>query len=62
MAVSPVVFLKEAKMELAKVTWPTKEQTIKLTVIVIAISVILGSYIGALDLIFTKLTDVLIKR
>ena len=62
MAVSPVVFLKEAKTELAKVTWPTREQTIKLTVIVIAISLILGFYIGALDLIFTKLTDLLIKR
>ncbi len=62
MAVSPVVFLKEAKTELAKVIWPTRNQTIKLTIIVIAISVILGIYIGALDLLFTKLTDVLIKR
>ncbi len=59
---SPVVFLKEVKLELGKVTWPTREETIKLTIIVIAISIVLGLYIGGLDLIFTKVTDILIKR
>ncbi|MBI4067155.1 preprotein translocase subunit SecE [Candidatus Gottesmanbacteria bacterium] len=62
MAASPVVFLKEVKTELTKVVWPTRAQTIKFTFIVIAISLILGAYIGGLDLLFTKLTDILIKR
>lgn len=59
---SPVSFLKEVQVELSKVTWPTRDETIKLTIIVIVISLVIGSYIGGLDLIFTKITDIIIKR
>ncbi len=60
--VSPITFLKEVRVEMAKVIWPTREETIKLTIIVIVISFVIGTYIGGLDLILTKVTDVLIKR
>ena len=59
---NPVVFLKEVKSELSKVNWPTRQETIKLTVIVIAISLAIGLYIGGIDFILTKLTDLLLKR
>lgn len=59
---SPVVFLKEVKAELVKVIWPTREEVAKLTVIVVVVSVAIGLYIGGLDMVFTKLTDLLIKR
>ena len=52
----PVIFLKEVKSELAKVTWPTRDQVIKLTIVVVAVSFIIGLYIGGLDLIMTKIT------
>lgn len=58
----PVVFLKEVKAELFKVIWPTRNDVVKLTIIVIAVSVAIGLYIGGLDLIFTKITDILVKR
>jgi len=58
----PVVFLKEVRTELGKVIWPSKEELVKLTVIVIVVSAVMGIYIGGLDLIFTKLTDFLVKR
>ena len=58
----PVVFLKEVKTELAKVVWPTKNDVIKLTVVVIIVSAAIGIYIGGLDLLFTKLTDILVHR
>lgn len=61
-ASSPVVFLKEVKAELKKVIWPSKPEVVKLTVVVLAVSVLVGIYIGGLDLVFTKLTDVLVKR
>lgn len=35
--------------ELKKVTWPTREETIRLTVIVVLISLIIGLYIGIID-------------
>jgi preprotein translocase subunit SecE len=58
----PVVFLKEVRSELAKVIWPTKNEVIKLTLIVVVISVVIGLYIGGLDFVFTKLTDILVRR
>ncbi len=58
----PVIFLKEVKTELARVTWPTRDEVIKLTVIVIVVSAAIGLYIGGLDLVFTKVTDLLVKR
>ena len=59
---NPVVFLKEVKSELLKVVWPTRRETIKLTIIVIAISLAIGLYIGGIDFILTKITDILLKR
>lgn len=60
--VAPVQFLKEVVTELKKVTWPTRAETIKLTAVVIAISVIVGAFIGGLDIAFLRLTSVLFKR
>jgi preprotein translocase SecE subunit len=40
--------------ELKKVSWPTREQTMRLTFIVIFISLIIGSYIGIIDFLLAK--------
>jgi len=47
--------------ELKKVTWPTREETIKLTMIVIVISLLIGAYIGIIDVLLTKLLEMLTK-
>lgn len=47
--------------ELKKVTWPTKEETIRLTIIVIGISLIIGIYIGIIDVLLTKGLEMLAK-
>jgi len=49
----PVEFVLEVKDELSKVVWPTREQAIKLTLIVIGASIALGFFIGGLDLLLT---------
>jgi preprotein translocase subunit SecE len=59
---NPVVFLKEVKAELTKVVWPTRQQVIQLTIIVVAVSLLVGIYIGGLDFAFTKMTDLFIKK
>lgn len=59
---SPVTFLKEVKAELLKVTWPTRKQAIRLTIVVLVVSVIVGLYIGILDYILTKITEILLKK
>jgi len=57
----PIRFFNEVVAELKKVTWPTRDETVKLTVVVIAISVIVGAFIGGLDSLFLKLTTLLFK-
>jgi preprotein translocase subunit SecE len=47
--------------ELKKVTWPTKEETLRLTVIVIGISLIIGIYIGIIDVLLAKGLEMLAK-
>lgn len=53
-------FLVEVKNELYKVTWPSRSDTIRLTLIVIGISIGIGIYLGALDLLFTEMLKLLI--
>jgi len=47
--------------ELKKVTWPTRENTIRLTIIVIMISLIIGLYIGIIDFLLAKGLELLTK-
>jgi preprotein translocase subunit SecE len=55
-------YFSEVKTELSKVTWPKKEQVIKLTLIVFIISAIVAGYVGGLDFMFTKLLSFLVSR
>lgn len=56
-----VSFLREVREELRKVTWPTRRQAVRLTLIVIGVSLAVGVYLSALDFILTKLMGVVIK-
>jgi len=60
--VAPGRFIHEVVSELKKVTWPTRQESIKLTVVVIVISVLVGAFIGGLDSLFLKITTILFKR
>lgn len=60
--VVPVTFFREVLSELKKVTWPTRQETLKLTAVVIAISVIVGLFIGGLDALFLSITQTVFKR
>ncbi|NTW14310.1 MAG: preprotein translocase subunit SecE [Candidatus Moranbacteria bacterium] len=52
-----LIFLKEAKVELLKVAWPTKEQLIRNTVLVVVISLSMAIFLGALDYAFSWLVE-----
>lgn len=62
MVKSPGKFLKEVRAELNLVTWPPQKEVVRLTGAVILISLIVGIYIGVLDLFFTKLIQFVIGR
>lgn len=59
---NPLSFIKEVKQELSKVVWPTRRQAIELTVLVVAISIAVGVYVGGLDFIFTSLVNKILGR
>ena len=54
-------FIDEAWSELKKVSWPTREQTRNLTVLVFAISLVVGLYITVLDTIFQTAVGLLAR-
>lgn len=58
---SPVKFLKEVRTELKRVIWPSKQDVIKMTTIIVVVSLIVGLFIGVLDFIFTKLMQIIVK-
>lgn len=55
-------FLKEVKDELEKVAWPSREQTIRYTILVIIVAVATGLFLGGLDYILTALTAFLLGK
>lgn len=60
-SVKPLVFLKEVRAEMEKVSWPSRQEAIRLTLIVIGLSLIVAAYIGSLDFVFTKLIEIVLK-
>jgi preprotein translocase subunit SecE len=50
-------FLKEVREEMGRVSWPSKKDVFKNTLIVIGISVILALFLGGLDFIFYNLLE-----
>jgi len=60
--VKPVVFLKEVKAELAKVVWPTRKETVRLTLVVIGVSLAVGLFLGAIDYLLTKIMEIILRR
>lgn len=55
-------FLKEVREELDKVVWPTREQTLRYTILVIMVAVAVGLFLGGLDYILTILQSFIIEN
>ena len=51
-------FIGGVRSEIAKVTWPTREDIQRLTAIVMAVTIVSALILGALSLIFTQLVKV----
>ena len=47
---STIQFLREVKIELKKVTWPSRKQTIGSTVVVIALIILISLFLGSVDI------------
>jgi preprotein translocase subunit SecE len=50
-----IVFLREVKAEIKKVTWPSKNEVYSTTVVVIIATIFIGIYLYLLDIFFSWL-------
>ncbi len=52
--ISAVTFLRETFSELQKSGWPSREETSRLTAVVIVLAIAAGFFLGGLDRIFAE--------
>ncbi len=50
-------FFLEAKGELTKVNWPNRQELVRYTVLVVAISLVVAVFLGLLDVLFSYLVE-----
>jgi preprotein translocase subunit SecE len=50
----PRVFLKEVRQELKKVAWPTRQEMVAYTIVVLVAVVVLTALVFGMDLVFAK--------
>jgi len=55
-------FLVEVRSELKKVTWPSRKEVYSTTLVVIATSIFFGFYLWGLDLVFSQVLSLVLKR
>lgn len=54
-------YLKESQQEIGKVLWPNRQELTQLTILVIAVSVFVGGFIGAADFAFSALFQLYLR-
>jgi preprotein translocase subunit SecE len=54
-------YIKESRIELKKVVWPTRKQTTNHTLMVIGISLGVALFLGAIDYLLTRLLQIFIQ-
>ncbi len=54
-------FLREVRVELSKVTWPTRKDTIASTSVVLVIVILIAAFLGIVDLGLSKLMRLLLS-
>jgi len=50
-------YLKDSQEELAKVSWPSKQNTINSTILVICVSVAVAAFLGGADYFLSRLLE-----
>jgi len=54
-------FVEEVKVEFLKIVWPDKKMTLGLTGIVVALTVVVSIYLGAVDLLLGKVVASILR-
>lgn len=57
-----VQYIRETRAELRKVVWPTRQEALNLTIIVVVTILVMSVFFGAVDYLLTQLFRLLITR
>jgi preprotein translocase subunit SecE len=49
-----VNYLRDVRIELRKVVWPTRQEALNLTMVTLALSLAVGLFLGGVDFIFQE--------
>ncbi|KPU83175.1 preprotein translocase subunit SecE [Psychromonas sp. PRT-SC03] len=52
-----IEFAKDARLEVRKVVWPTRQETVQTTLIILAVSTVVGLILWGLDGIFVRVIE-----
>lgn len=55
-------YFKDIKIEMTKVSWPTKEELMGSTMVVLVSLAILSAFIGVCDVFLSKLVNIIMSR
>ena len=56
-----IQFLREVKVELKKVTWPSRKQTIGSTIVVLVLVILISLFLGLVDMGLTSFVRVVLQ-
>jgi len=54
-------FFREVSVELKKVSWPTRQQTMNATVVVITVAFIVAFFLGIVDIVLARIVGAIMK-
>ena len=54
-------FFQEVSVELKKVSWPTRQQTMSTTVVVITVAFIVAFFLGIVDIVLARIVGAIMK-
>ena len=55
-------FFNEVWEELGKVTWPTRNEAVRMTLMVLIVSAVIAAFIGSLDFVLTNIITKLVTK
>jgi preprotein translocase subunit SecE len=54
-------FVREVMAEFRKVTWPSRQELINSTVVVITVTVVVALFLGGVDIVLAKIVEAVLR-
>jgi len=55
------LYLKQVRTEGKKINWPTRQRTIRYSLLVVVLSLVIAAFLGGFDFIFSTIVKFVVK-